>query len=53
MRTLPRSGAPSLELVISDGSADLIAVSSGRSHIPGITPGHLVLLNSACTLLAY
>lgn len=67
MRSVPRSGAPSLEVVISDGSADLIAVFSGRRDIPGITHGRhvmfegvahnehgrLVLLNPAYTLLAY
>jgi hypothetical protein len=67
IRTVPRSGAPSFEVVISDGTADLVAVFSGRREIPGITHGRqvmfegvahdergrLVLLNPAYTLLAH
>jgi hypothetical protein len=66
IRTVPRSGAPSFEVVISDGTADLVAVFSGRREIPGITHGRhvmfegvahdergrLVILNPAYTLLA-
>ena len=65
MRTVPRSGAPSFEMVISDGTADLLAVFSGRREIAGMTHGRhvifegvahhergrLVLLNPAYTLL--
>jgi hypothetical protein len=53
-------------VVISDGTADLVAVFSGRREIPGITHGRhvmfegvahdergrLVILNPAYTLLA-
>lgn len=67
MRTVPRSGAPSFEVVISDGTADLVAVFTGRREIAGIThgrsmilegvayieKGRLVLLNPAYTLIAH
>lgn len=67
MRTVPRSGAPSFEVVISDGTADLVAVFTGRRQIGGIThgrsvilegvahteKGRLVLLNPAYTLLGH
>jgi RecG-like helicase len=67
IRTVPRSGAPSFEVIISDGSADLVAVFTGRRAIGGLThgrsvifegvaheeAGRLVLLNPAYTLLAH
>jgi RecG-like helicase len=67
MRTVPRSGAPSFEVVVSDGTADLTAVFTGRREIAGITHGRsvifegvahdergrLVLLNPAYTLLSH
>ena len=35
----PRSGVPSLEVVISDGTADAVAVFTGRRAISGIENG--------------
>ncbi len=62
----PRSGVPSLEVVISDGTADAVAVFTGRRRIAGIENGRAmvlegvprdehgrkVMLNPAYTLLA-
>jgi hypothetical protein len=39
-----RTDCPSLEVTVSDGSAQAIAVFLGRKRIPALTPGtHLVL----------
>jgi hypothetical protein len=62
----PRSGVPSLEVVVSDGTADAVAVFTGRRNITGIENGRAlvlegvprdehgrkVMLNPAYTLLA-
>jgi len=64
-RVVPRAGAPSLEVAISDGSGRAYAVFTGTKKIPGLGLGrgvllegvartertHLVLLNPAYTLL--
>jgi hypothetical protein len=39
MRVAPRNGVPSLEVVISDGTGDAVAVFTGRRSIPGIEHG--------------
>ena len=44
MRLTPRSGAPALEIVISDGTGDAVAVFTGRRSIPGIEHGRALLL---------
>jgi hypothetical protein len=65
MRITPRSGAPALEVVVSDGTGDLVALFTGRRSIGGMTNGRgvlfegvaheergrTVLLNPAYTLL--
>jgi len=66
LRTAPRNGVPALEVVLSDGTGDAIAIFTGRRSIPGIESGRSmivegvardergrrVLLNPAYTLLA-
>lgn len=39
VRTVPRAGAPSLEVTISDGRGSATAVFLGRRKIAGIAPG--------------
>jgi hypothetical protein len=65
MTIRPRSGIPSFEVVISDGTGEAVAVFTGRRSIPGIDHGRAmviegvardergrrVLLNPAYTLL--
>ena len=66
IRVAPRLGVPSLEVVISDGTGDAVAVFTGRRSIGGIEHGRAmviegvardergrrVMLNPAYTLLA-
>jgi len=66
MHTAPRNGVPALEVVLSDGTGDAIAIFTGRRAIPGIENGRSILiegvardergrrvvLNPAYTLLA-
>jgi len=40
----PRSGVPSLEIVLSDGTADAVAVFTGRRSIGGIENGRAIVL---------
>ena len=61
----PRAGSPTLEVVVSDGSGEAIAVFTGRRHLGGMDHGRglliegvahrernrLVVLNPAYTLL--
>jgi hypothetical protein len=65
MTIKPRSGIPSTEIVINDGTGDATVIFSGRRHVAGIEHGHcivvegvafadanrLVFLNPAYTLL--
>jgi hypothetical protein len=65
MRITPRLGAAALEVVVSDGTGDLVVVFTGRRSIGGMgngrgvlfegvahqERGHPVLLNPAYTLL--
>ena len=65
VRIVPRSGAPTLEVIIDDGHGKATAVFFGRRHLAGITPGRhvvvegmtlpdrhrIVLYNPAYTLL--
>jgi hypothetical protein len=67
MRTAPRSGVPALEVVVSDGTGDAVAVFTGRRHIAGIDHhralvlegvpyaerGRKIMLNPAYTLLPH
>jgi hypothetical protein len=40
----PRSGVPSLEVVLSDGTADAVAVFTGRRSIGGVQNGRAMVL---------
>ena len=65
MRITPRLGAAALEVVVSDGTGDLVVVFTGRRSLGGMgngrgvlfegvaheERGHPVLLNPAYTLL--
>jgi RecG-like helicase len=65
MRSVPRSGSPAFEVMISDGTGDVVAVFVGRRSIAGIEIGghlmiegvprseqnRLVMVNPAYTLL--
>ncbi len=44
MRIVPRAGSPSLEVVVSDGSGEAVAVFTGRRSLGGIEHGRSVLL---------
>ena len=44
MRTVPRSGVPSLEIVVSDGTGDAVAVFTGRRAMGGLEHGRGVLI---------
>jgi RecG-like helicase len=44
VRSVPRSGSPAFEVMISDGSGEVIAVFVGRRAIAGIEiGGHLIV----------
>lgn len=65
VQVIPRSGAPSLEVSVHDGTGRAVARFTGRRAIGGISPGrrlvleglarhelgHVVLLNPSYTLL--
>ena len=38
-RVVPRAGSPSLEVSISDGTATIVAIYTGRRRVAGIDPG--------------
>ena len=40
----PRQGIPALELVVSDGTGDAVAVFTGRRHIAGLENGRSLML---------
>lgn len=44
MRVAPRQGTPALEIVLSDGTGDAVAVFTGRRHIEGIEHGRAVVI---------
>jgi hypothetical protein len=44
LRLAPRAGSPSLEVIISDGSGEAIAVFTGRRAIAGIEHGRGIVL---------
>jgi RecG-like helicase len=44
LRLRPMNGSMSLEAVISDGTGEVTAAWTGRSHIPGLTLGTPVVL---------
>jgi hypothetical protein len=44
IRMVPRAGSPSIEVVVSDGTGDVIAVFTGRRSIGGVDHGRGILL---------
>ncbi len=66
-RITPRSGVPSFEISISDGTGTAVAVFTGRRHVPGLEHhravvlegvprserGRMVMLNPAYTLFPH
>lgn len=44
VRIVPRAGSPALEATVSDGSASLVVVWTGRRSIAGIAPGRRLML---------
>jgi hypothetical protein len=44
VRIVPRAGAPSLEVGVSDGNGQVTAVFFGRRRIAGLSPGRRLLL---------
>ena len=43
MAIKPRSGIPSTEIVINDGTGDATVIFSGRRHVAGIEHGHCII----------
>ena len=44
LHTVPRSGVPALEVVVSDGTGDVVAVFTGRRSMGGLDHGRGVVL---------
>jgi hypothetical protein len=44
IRVAPRGGTPSLEVVVCDGTGDVVALFTGRRSIPGIDHGRSMIL---------
>ena len=44
MTIRPRSGIPSTEIVINDGTGDATVIFSGRRHVAGIEHGHCIVI---------
>jgi hypothetical protein len=45
VRIVPRAGAPAVEVTVTDGRGAVVGVFLGRRKIPGMSPGHRVVLN--------
>jgi hypothetical protein len=50
VRIVPRAGAPALEVTVSDGRGQLVAVFLGRRKIAGISPGRRIALQGVAAL---
>ena len=48
MRMVPRAGSPSFEVTVNDGSAEAVAVFTGRRTLAGMEHGRGVLLEGVC-----
>ena len=44
MTIKPRSGIPSMEIVINDGTGDATVIFSGRRHVAGVEHGHCIVI---------
>lgn len=49
LRIVPRSGTPSLEATVNDGSGTMVVVWTGRRNIPGVAPGKRLVLSGRGT----
>lgn len=45
LRIVPRSGSPSLEAVVTDGTGTLVLVWTGRRRIAGVAPGRRLVVS--------
>ncbi|HXY92941.1 MAG TPA: OB-fold nucleic acid binding domain-containing protein [Acidimicrobiia bacterium] len=45
VRIVPRAGAPALEVTLSDGRGQVVAVFLGRRKIAGLSPGRRVAVS--------
>jgi hypothetical protein len=45
LRIVPRAGSPSLEATITDGTASLLVVWTGRRKIAGVSPGKRLVVS--------
>jgi hypothetical protein len=45
MRSVPRAGAPALEVTVSDGRGQVVAVFLGRRKIAGLSPGRKITMS--------
>ena len=44
VRMVPRAGAPTLEVTVTDGRASVVGVFFGRRKLAGLTPGRRLML---------
>ena len=44
VRIVPRAGAPALEVTVSDGRGQVVAVFLGRRKIAGLSPGRRIAI---------
>jgi hypothetical protein len=44
VRIVPRAGSPSLEVTVTDGRGQVVAVFFGRRKLAGISPGRRLIL---------
>ena len=45
IRIKPRSGIPSVQIVINDGTGEVSVIFSGRRNIPGIDHGRCIMID--------
>ena len=45
IRIKPRSGIPSVQIVINDGTGEVTVIFSGRRNIPGIDHGRCIMID--------
>src|SRR3954469_5660640 len=44
IRVVPRSGSPSLEVTVTDGTGRAVAAFLGRRSLPGVVPGRSIVI---------
>ena len=50
VRIVPRSGAPALEVTVTDGRGSVVGVFLGRRKVAGMSPGRKVALAGVASL---